>query len=94
MDYCGPIGLRHSEFLSWDRDDRDKAIVWAMRRRQACGSCGTRPDEWNPDLGGSNTAYVAEIRSCRGCEVSAGAQAQITEQHGKGAYVALVGGPK
>lgn len=90
MDYCGPLGLPRSEFLRWGRDDRDAAIVWQMRRQAACSACGTRPEEWDPDLGGSDIAYVAEIRPCRGCETQAAAQAQITEAHGKGAHVVLV----
>lgn len=92
MEYCGPLGIPHSRFAGWDRDDRDKAVVWQARKRQACPSCRTRPDEWDEKVGGSNTAYRAEIKACRGCEVVAGGQAQITKEHGNGAYVALVRG--
>lgn len=90
MDYCGPLGLPRSEFLRWDRDDRDAAIVWAMRRAAACQSCGTRPEEWDPEQGGSDFAYVAEIRGCRGCETRESAQKQITKDAPAGMHVVLI----
>lgn len=71
---CTKLGLRHSEWLGWDRDDRDKALWWhihqaehAQERAEACGSCGTHPKDWDPEHGGHPAAYVAEIISCRGC---------------------------
>lgn len=90
MDYCGPIGLPHSEFLAWDRDDRDKAIVWQIRRNQACPSCGTREDEWDPALGGRDDAYRAELRKCWGCDARAAAEKNIRESMGAGVSVTLI----
>lgn len=33
-----------------------------------CPQCGTREDEWDPDLGGDPEAYIASTRKCFGCE--------------------------
>lgn len=74
MDYCGPLGLPHSTFLGWSRPDRDAAITWTLRRAHSCSACATRPDEWDPERGGSDHAYRAEVRGCRGCETVASAQ--------------------
>lgn len=90
MNYCGPRGIAWMEFLGWDRTSRDAAILWAERRAQTCQACGTHPDDWDPARGGDDHAYKAEIRACRGCETQASAQTQVTEAHGKGAYVVLV----
>ena len=95
MNYCGPQGLPHSVFLGWDRDDRDKAIVWAMLRAQACGQCGTRAAEWDPTLGGHDEAYVAELHQCWGCHTVAEAQHKAgkkAEQPGR--HVVLVRNPE
>ncbi|HEX6668260.1 MAG TPA: hypothetical protein VF061_01805 [Gemmatimonadales bacterium] len=54
-------------FLGWDSDDRDKALWWLLHQRQACPSCGTRPDVFAEDP----HAYVAEPHHCRGCEIQA-----------------------
>lgn len=59
----------HSEFLAYGQDDRDKAIWQYIRERQTCSHCGTRPDEWDPDKGGSRNAYVGTIHRCQGCVV-------------------------
>lgn len=67
MDYCGPRGIPHSRFLDWSTDDQEKALWWMARERQRCNGCGTHPDEWNEDLGGSREAYKAEERTCPGC---------------------------
>lgn len=71
LDYCVPRGIPHSTFLTWDRDDRDKALWWLIHQRQACSSCGTRPDAWDEANGGDRNAYVAEPHFCRGCQVAA-----------------------
>lgn len=64
---CAEFHLPHSEFLAWGTSDRDKAIWWYLRKRQTCPGCGTRPDEWNPDVGGSWHAYRFEAVQCEGC---------------------------
>lgn len=70
---CEHYRIRHSEFLGWDRDDRDKALAWHLHQSQTCPDCHTRPEEWDPARGGHRHAYHAEIRPCPGCAVAAGA---------------------
>lgn len=79
MDYCGPRGLAHSVFLGWDADDRDKALWWLIYDGRTCRSCGTRPDEWDPENGGDLHAYEAHMLHCRGCEVAAQAQERLDQ---------------
>lgn len=69
MDYCGPAGLPHSQFLGgppvWTDTDRDLALAWDAMRRATCPRCRTRHDEWarDPD------AYVVAQARDRGCEL-------------------------
>lgn len=82
--------MRHSEFLSWSKDDRDKAIWQHARERARCRGCGTRPDEWTPGEGGGPYAYRAIRERCRGCEVLAGERdAHRDDIAGKGVSVRL-----
>lgn len=67
MAYCGPRGIPWSRFLSWDRASRDAAILWQQRQQQTCPSCGTHPDDWDPEHGGHPRAWVAKIHHCPGC---------------------------
>jgi len=46
MAYCGPRALPHSQFLSWDPDDQDKALAWLLEDMSRCPGCGTHPDDW------------------------------------------------
>jgi hypothetical protein len=70
MQYCAPQGIPHSQFLAWAAEDRDKALWWLIHDRQTCKQCGTRPDEWDPDLGGSKDAYRWRVEpKCPGCAV-------------------------
>ncbi|GAA5048161.1 hypothetical protein HNP84_000231 [Thermocatellispora tengchongensis] len=59
--------IPHSVFLSWDADDRDKAIWQHVRERQTCGGCGTRRAEWDPAQGGRADAYTPKAEQCPGC---------------------------
>lgn len=68
MAVCAAYGIRHSEFLGWDKDDRDKAIWFHLDQQQTCPSCGTRRDEWDPEQGGNPRAYVAKTEQCPGCQ--------------------------
>jgi hypothetical protein len=68
MAYCGPKGIKLSEFLSWPDDDQAAALAWQAHEGRRCGSCGTHPDEWDPEAGGSRGAYTPEVYACRGCE--------------------------
>jgi hypothetical protein len=85
MAVCSAYRIRHSEFLSWDPDDREKAITWHVRQAEACPSCGTRPEEWEDN----HNAYVAKEYRCRGCEITQQAQASLTEEHGRGVHIVL-----
>lgn len=86
MAVCAAYRVPHSEFLSWTQLDRDKAIWWHIRQAEACPSCGTRAEEWHAD----HNAYVAKSYRCRGCEITAQAQAQLNEKRdGRGVHVAL-----
>lgn len=78
MGYCGPHGIPHSAFLSWDRDDRDKALWWHIHQLQACPGCGTRSEDWADDP----HAYEAQPVHCRGCEVKAQGDEEF-ERHRK-----------
>jgi hypothetical protein len=57
--------------LEWPQADQDKALWWFIHEQQACGSCGTRPDEWDEDAGGDPDAYIMEPYLCKGCRVKA-----------------------
>lgn len=69
MDYCGPIGLPHSKFLTWHEDDQDKALAWTLAQRAKCQSCGTVPEDWLDEDGEDREPppYVAKTRICLGC---------------------------
>lgn len=67
MDYCGPRGIPHDKFLGWPKTTRDKHLAWFLRHRVTCPSCGTRPEEWDPNRGGSRDAYRADFHECPGC---------------------------
>jgi hypothetical protein len=66
---CAQYKRFHSEFLALSQDDRDKAIWQFLRDRSTCPHCGTRPEEWDPDVGGHRGAYVADLAECEGCVV-------------------------
>ncbi|BBG01554.1 MULTISPECIES: hypothetical protein [Pseudonocardia] len=68
MDVCEIYQVPHSQFLSWDPDDRDKAVMHQVRKQERCPSCGTHPDDWDPEVGGSVDAYTAKRVHCRGCQ--------------------------
>lgn len=78
MAYCGPRGIPHSLFASWERADRDKALWWHIRQAQTCPSCGTHPDDWADDP----WAFEAAPTHCRGCEVKGQADEDF-EKHRK-----------
>lgn len=58
-----PLGLPHSQFLSWSLEDQDKALAYNRHLRSACSGCGTRQSEWdhNPN------AYLGDLYHCEGC---------------------------
>lgn len=89
MEICELYGIRHSEFLAWDPDDRDKALAYRARQRDACPNCGTRAAEWDERVGGHRHAYVPVKHRCRGCELVEGMRSSTTSEDGKGVYIAL-----
>ena len=92
MAVCAEYRMPHSAFLEWNQDDRDKAIWYLRRQREACGDCGTRPSEWDESQGGHRNAYVARIEHCRGCEVRQSGQRALDsnqKHYPKGSRVAL-----
>lgn len=89
MAVAAAYKIRHSEFLTWDTDDRDKALWHHIREQQTCRSCGTRPDEWDPEQGGDRHAYVANVDVCRGCQQLEGRRDSMTGDEGRGIHIAL-----
>ena len=79
LDVAAEYRIPHSVFLSWDADDRDKAIWHFVRRQERCPDCGTREAEWDPKQGGRIDAYQARDRVCRGCAELARGHAWMTE---------------
>jgi hypothetical protein len=93
MAVCAEYRVPHGYFLGgpfrWTQLDRDKAIWWHVRQKQTCSQCGTREEEWDPELGGDRQAYGAEYRRCRGCEVKAMAEDALTSDFGRGIYISM-----
>jgi hypothetical protein len=83
--------IPHSQFLAWDKDDRDKAIWEWVRTRQKCSSCGTRREEWLESEGGRRDAYHAVMDRCPGCEqVEYLRESADSKKDGKGTFIRLV----
>lgn len=81
LAYCVPLGIPHSEFLSWDESDQDKALMYQAERASICSNCGTRGSEWDKD----RFAYVADVERCPGCELMAREEENIAQMRGEGA---------
>lgn len=69
MAYCGPLGIAHSEFLSWDDLDQDKAIAWLGFEKSRCPGCNTFPHEYLDDEGRvlNQPPYIVYSERCYGC---------------------------
>lgn len=84
MGYCGPRGIPHWHFLGgpnvWTQHDRDAALWWLVHERERCGSCGTRPREWDPKQGGDLRAYEPKTEDCRGCAALARGEADLEHE--------------
>lgn len=82
MDYCVPLGIPHSQFLSWTEEDQDKAIAWQQTQRSFCRECGTPIHEWVDDEGlpVSPPPYVVETLYCHGCATVKAERTQITAE--------------
>lgn len=91
MAVCANYGIPHSKFVAWSQDDRDKALWWEIHSREACPECGTRADEWDPNLGGHDYAYRPELHKCWGCARKADAQQRVKDEDARtGVRVVLV----
>ena len=88
MGVCREYRISHSHFLGgppiWTAADRDKAIWDQLRRAQMCQQCGTHPDDWDPDKGGSRDAYTAIVRRCPGCAATEQKRAELDSDPDKG----------
>lgn len=63
MSLCSEYGIPHSEFLSWDAEDRVKALAFALEKGERCTLCGTAPWEWEEN----KFAYTPQDHYCHGC---------------------------
>lgn len=94
MDYCGPIGLARSEFLTWRNDDQVAALAWMMDQRMRCPN-GHYEDEWRDPADPTGRRprlpppYVADTRRCLACEAIEQERASIPPHASKGVYVVL-----
>lgn len=70
MDYCGPRGIAHSTFKSWDQLDQQKALEWQRRQAEICSGCGMHPDRTDPDRGGDPGSLELGSRLCPACEIA------------------------
>lgn len=87
-------GLLHSEFLRKPKDDRDKAILRHIRKKSTCGTCGTRPEEWDPERGGDRHAYSGALGHCRGCqEIESQREQMKSGPQIRGTYITLLRNP-
>jgi len=63
LAFCNEHGIPHSEFLSWDPDDRSKAIGYLAYEGEKCALCGTADWEWEEN----RFAYEPVLHQCMGC---------------------------
>lgn len=64
LAYCVPLGIPHSEFLSWSSDDQELALSYLRYKASACPGCGTRAEDWARD----KDAFITHTEVCPGCE--------------------------
>ncbi|MEW2267802.1 hypothetical protein [Streptomyces sp. NPDC047868] len=96
LELCDRWGIPHSKFRghgdgTWSELDRRKARAYADYARAVCGTCGTRADEWDEDLGGDEDAYRAITHRCIGCQIVTDKQKTVPEgDEGHGVKVLLI----
>lgn len=66
-----------SAFLRWPQADQDAAIAWHIEDSRRCKSCGTHPDDWDPEAGGHRDAYLPATEVCQGCAKARTGQAMF-----------------
>jgi hypothetical protein len=76
MTWCSEHGLPHSEFLSWDVDDRAKLVAFLLEKNERCDMCGTAEWEWKENP----YAYEPVDHFCQGCY----RKSVFTDQEGQG----------
>ena len=88
MRVCESYRIPHSHFLGgpleWTQTDRDKALWYQRRKAETCPSCGTHPDDWDPDKGGHPNAWIPADHHCKGCQRLEMAREQQTKRAEKG----------
>ena len=66
-----PLGIPHSQFLSWSADDQDKAIAFNRAKAEVCDRCGSRESDWvDPDRPGrllERPPLTPFAHKCHGC---------------------------
>lgn len=94
MEYCGPRGIAHSVFLSWDDDDQDDAIAWMQDQQDICGNCGTRQEDWLDEEGHELRIPKLEPHDsrCYGCKSRAEYQTYLDDEgaNPNGLYIHFV----
>ena len=84
MSFCNDNGIPHSEFLGWDKDDRDKVLAALMEKSLFCSLCGTAEWEWDEN----RHAYQPVEHFCMGCYMKESASEDAGKM--KGTSVELV----
>ena len=86
LDYCVPLGIPHSVFLSWEEDDQDKALAYQREMAKVCSGCGTRQVEWDEDP----DAYIGWVRRCEGCSRLNRERLNLGDEHDPSAHIGLL----
>ena len=63
LQLCNEWGIPHSEFLSWDPEDKAKALAFSLEKSSRCEMCGTAEWEWEEN----RYAYEPVEHFCMGC---------------------------
>lgn len=81
MEYCVPIGLPHSQFLSWPEMDQDKALAFLMWKSQFCPQCNTRNSGWVDERNRwlDEPEYDVITHKCFGCDAIDAMRSTIPE---------------
>lgn len=75
LDYCVPLGIPHSVFLSWPDTDQDKVMAYLIAKQEdraaRCQDCGTVIRDWLDQDGKvlEEPPFVAETKYCHGCMI-------------------------
>jgi len=66
---CHEWGIRHSEFRSWEAEDRDLALSYLDYKSRLCQRCGSDPSDWLDERGRTlePPPYTVDSVHCYGC---------------------------